>query len=468
VKIAFLHYHLKPGGVTTVLRHQVDALVGYADCIILSGAPPPSSFACPVYHIPGIGYDGGEAAAPPEKTAAAIKTVVHDHFGGPCDLLHIHNPILAKNHLFLDIIKSLQQSGLRLFLQVHDFAEDGRPGVYFRDVDYPQDCHYGVINLRDYHILINSGLDPEGLHHLPNCVVPFVFPPVSRTASYVLYPVRAIRRKNIGEVLLISLFLPKNDAIHITLPPNSPADFPSYNHWRSYVETHHLPVCFEMGTRGNFQNLVAAAQWILTTSIAEGFGFAFLEPWTAGKLLNGRILPEICREFSNHGIRLEHLYADIKIPQDWIGIQRIADRFRACLAVNRQAFGDIWPDDWLEDCLHTLQQSETIDFGMLDERFQTTIIDKIRQDSARRDEMIQLNPILETMFSMKNTSEIINRNRDQVVSRYHPDRYRERLIDIYTHILENPVQQCIDRKALLAAFLNFHNFSLLKWSPYHG
>ena len=469
MKIAFLHYHLKPGGVTTVLRNQVDALGGDADCIILSGAPPPSSFPCPVIHIPGIGYDENDAVAgPPEKTAAAIATALHDHFGEHCDILHIHNPLLAKNHLFLDIIRALQKLGLTLFLQVHDFAEDGRPGVFFYDGSYPQDCHYGVLNLRDYHILIDAGLVAEGVHYIPNGVVPFDASPVSPTESYGLYPVRAIRRKNIGEALLVSLFLPENDALYITQPPNSPADFPSYNHWKSYVKAHHLPVHFEMGTQRNFQRLVAGAKWVLSTSIAEGFGFAFLEPWTAGKLLTGRILPEICQDFLNRGIRLEHLYAGIQVPKDWIGSQCIVDRFHACLTVNRQAFGAIWPDEWLEDCLHTLQQNETIDFGMLDEGFQTTIIDKIRQDPAQRNELIRLNPILETMFSMKHPTEMIGHNRDRVVSLYHPDRYRERLIEIYTHILKRPVQQFIDKKALLSGFLYLNNFSLLKWSAYHG
>lgn len=466
MKIAFLHYHLKPGGVTTVLRHQVDALCRYAECIILSGAPPPSPFPCPVYHIPGIGYDDTQNYESPEEIADAIRTVIDDHFGNTCDLLHIHNPLLAKNHLFLDIVKSLQQSGMKLFLQVHDFSEDGRPGAFFRGTDYPENCHYGVLNLRDYHILMASGLAADGVHYIPNCVAPFDLPSVSRTESYVLYPVRAIRRKNIGEALLISLFLPENHALYITQPPNSRADFPSYDHWKSYVRTHHLPVQFEMGTQRDFVDLVAAAKWVLTTSITEGFGFAFLEPWTAGKLLQGRLLPDICQDFSDRGIQLMHLYAGIEIPQDWIGTQHLADRFHTCLGVNRQAFGDIWPDGWMGDFLNTLQKGETIDFGMLDENFQTVVIDKVRQEPAKRDDLIQLNPAFAAMLGMEDTPELISQNRDRVISLYHPDQYRERLFDIYTTILKRPVRHRIDRTALLSGFLTYRNFSLLKWSTY--
>jgi hypothetical protein len=57
----------------------------------------------------------------------------------------------------IKILKSLQKRGVNLFLQIHDFAEDGRPFDYFAD-EYPADCHNGVINQRDYEILLAAGL----------------------------------------------------------------------------------------------------------------------------------------------------------------------------------------------------------------------------------------------------------------------------------------------------------------------
>jgi hypothetical protein len=469
VKIAFLHYHLRPGGVTTVLRHQIQALKNDAALLVISGEPPPANFPCDVACIPGVGYAGrGDLSQGADQIADQVIDRIRRHFDGACDLLHIHNPLLAKNRLLPEIINSLQQSGLKLFLQVHDFAEDGRPGAFFKQAPYPQNCHYGVINLRDYHILANAGLQPDGLHYIPNCVLPFDDASDAPTGSYGLYPVRAIRRKNIGEALLLSLFLPGNDAIYITQPPNSAMDFPGYNHWRSYVARHTLPVHFEMGKHHNFHDLVSSAKWFLTTSITEGFGFAFLEPWTAGKHLIGRHLPEICKDFSSHGIRLGHLYNGILIPKDWIGRQRLHDRFRSCLEANQGKYETLWPDNWMAACLNRLEQEETIDFGMLDEDFQTVIIDMIRQYPAQRRALLQRNPSLYQLFYKGNTAELISLNRERVLSHYHLGRYRERLLGTYARILKKPVQQTIDRKVLLAGFLNFHNFSLLKWGPFHA
>jgi hypothetical protein len=49
--------------------------------------------------------------------------------------------------------------------------------------------------------------------------------PVAATAGLernrYLYPVRAIRRKNIGEALLASLFIPKGRTVAVTLPPTT-------------------------------------------------------------------------------------------------------------------------------------------------------------------------------------------------------------------------------------------------------
>jgi hypothetical protein len=469
VKIAFLHYHLNPGGVTTVLRHQLGALRDDAQLLVISGEAPPPDFPFKVACVPGVGYSSPDRqpqeAAP---IAQEIRQAIRRHFGEPCDLLHIHNPLLAKNHLFLDIIQSLQQSGMTLFLQVHDFAEDGRPLACYGDTPYPKDCHYGVINTRDFNNMLLAGLSPGGLHLLPNCIKPFEGTAEVVRESYVLYPVRAIRRKNIGEALLLSLYLPQGQSVFITQPPNSPADVPSYVGWKSFAAAHHLPVRFEMGRQRPFPSLVAAAAWMLTTSISEGFGFAFLDPWTAGKELKGRLLPDICQDFLDHAITLAHLYDGIQVPMEWWGRQHILDRFTDCLVSNRQAYGSLWPRTWEETCLSALQQSSSIDFGMLDEGLQKECLERLCRDPIRRQELLAGNRSLATMLTSDASRTTIARNQDRIASAYHPDRYREQLLRIYARILQRPVRHAIDRRRLLAAFLKPDRFSLLKWGAYHG
>ena len=59
--------------------------------------------------------------------------------------------------------------------------------------------------------------------------------------------------------------------------------------------------------------MVACSEAIVTTSVAEGFGLGFLEPWVFGKSLCGRNLPEITGDFTDHQIDLTNLYERLEV-----------------------------------------------------------------------------------------------------------------------------------------------------------
>ncbi len=63
----------------------------------------------------------------------------------------------------------------------------------------------------------------------------------------VLYPIRAIRRKNIGEAILLSLFFRHGQTLAVTLPPNSPSDIKSYEGWKIFVRDRKLNLEFDNG-----------------------------------------------------------------------------------------------------------------------------------------------------------------------------------------------------------------------------
>jgi hypothetical protein len=470
LKIAYLHYHLKLGGVTTVLRRQVQSLPPGTGAVVLSGEPSPDAFPAPVITVPGIGYDGTPGTEKPADTIAqSIDHRINGHFGGngKCDLIHIHNPTLAKNSQFLDILHHLQQRGYQLLLQIHDFAEDGRPSVYYRDTPYPANCHYSVINRRDYNLLLSSGLKPEGLHYLPNCIAMDYSPAqVGGGGDYVLFPVRAIRRKNIGEALLLSLFLPLDCPIYITLPPNSPPDFPSYHHWRHLVHDCRLPVRFEMGLRKDFPTLLQQARHVVSTSISEGFGFTFLEPWVAGQNLEGRIIPAICRDFSEAGIRLDHLYPRLDIPVEWIGRAKLLDRFQACYRHNRRIYGFAAQMPSAQAFTAPLLKAATIDFGLIDEPLQRLVIQSVLANPGRRKQLLHLNPRINRMGRKPPSSQRILHNRELIAKAYDQATYGERLRAIYRHVRRLSVRQHIDKFKLVHGFMQLSNFSLLKWNPY--
>ena len=466
MRIAFLHYHLKPGGVTTVIRHQIAALDGAAETLVLTGEPCPPGFPAATAHLPGLAYDTvRDPAWTVEAVAAAVKTAIGGRWPGGCDVLHVHNPTLAKNGLLPAVLKRLQQAGTKLFLQVHDFAEDGRPGAYAPD-PYPANCHYGVLNRRDLKILQTAGLCREGLHLLPNQVrPPAAADPPLPVADHVLYPVRAIRRKNIGEAVLFSCFLPAGGHLAVTLGPNSPADMGPYRCWKRFTTHHRLPVVWEAAARGDFSRLVQTARFLITTSVSEGFGFAFLEPWTAGKLLWGRRLPAVCDDFARNGIDLEHLYPSLPVPIAWLDRQRWRTRWLNAAVAARTAFGQPLNPETAEAAFERLAAADTIDFGLLDETLQAEILERCLQSDAGRGDLVALNPYLANSGKIPNPAALIRANAAAVSRHYSQAADRRRLLDAYAGV-QQPVVHRIDKQRLLDAFFDLNRFSLLRWGSW--
>ncbi|WP_372678161.1 hypothetical protein [Desulfosarcina sp.] len=466
MKVAFVHYHLKTGGVTTVLKRQVEAIHGFFDTLVLTGDRATCELPCPVVEIPELGYDQPGVSTPAaDMVAGRALEALNEKWPGGCDVLHVHNPTLAKNRQFLQIIKKLQQAGVNLFLQIHDFAEDGRPDLYFNE-DYPADCHFGVINARDADILIEAGLDRAGLHHIPNAVQGLAGNGGRCPKKPILYPVRAIRRKNLGEAILLSMFLDNEQHIAVTQPPNSPMDTASYRDWVDWVRQHHLRVDFEAGTRVAFPVLIGNSASMVTTSISEGFGLAFLEPWTAGKLLWGRRLGKICADFEENGIRLDYLYDQFNVPLAWIDARTFSRDWHLSVFNAADRYGHPVVVDRVNRAFARLTRSETIDFGLLSEKFQRQLIARLIADPSAKVELVRLNPWLSHPGEVSNPSAIIENNRRAIMQNYGAEQYRRRLMAIYDQVAQYPVCHQIDKRALRESFFDLDRFSLLQWGAY--
>jgi glycosyltransferase involved in cell wall biosynthesis len=466
MKIVLIHYHLKTGGVTTVIQRQAAALQAAGwDLMILTGEAPPDDFPFNASFIPGLGYEHlleGDHSA--ENVFRSILNAIQRRWPGGPDVVHIHNPTLAKNKILQTILKKLQSAGMTLLCQIHDFAEDGRPGAYF-DESYVGDCHYAVVNQRDYQLLIDAGLDPMGCHMLPN---PISTLDVQSLAPHdeqapVLYPIRAIRRKNIGEAILLSLYIKPPGWVQITLPPNSPNDIGPYNHWRDFVERHRLSIQFESGLKKDFAALMQECRFVLTTSITEGFGFAFLESWCMGKALWGRLLPDICEGFIDAGIRLDHLYLHLVVPIHWLDADSLREQWKAAMHSASERYNFPLSKHQIDDAWRVAATDDFIDFGLLSEPFQRQVIEKVMAESAAYHQLIGLNPFLSRPGPPEISGDLIEHNGASVVQHYSAENYAIRLMHIYTHVANTKIRQSIDKDTLLSAFLSPHNFSLLKW-----
>ena len=462
-----MHYHLKTGGVTTVIKQQLEVIERQCDTLVITGYSSPKPFPANHVIIPELAYTNDfEGSFNPDDVAHKIQKAIYSRFNGPCDVLHVHNPTLAKNKQFLKILNSLQERGINLFLQIHDFAEDGRLLVYFAE-DYPADCHYGVINLRDYETMLKAGLKKKGLHRIANAVNPsHLKGQPGREKSNVLYPIRAIRRKNIGEAILLSMFFRRHQPLTITLPPNSPADINSYKGWKTFVKKQNLNIEFDKGLTHDFGAMILSADFLITTSITEGFGFSYLEPWILVKLLWGRKLPAICRDFEMNGIRLNHLYTKLCVPVEWIGLRRFYEKWSQCVSRVSRCFNIAITNALIRNAFDSITQQGIIDFGVLDEVSQKRVLVSLMNSRKNSEKLIQLNPFLNNPGSVTDQSELIRYNQEAIFQHYNLKAYGDRLREIYRKVSNLKVKHRIDKTVLKSEFFNLEDFSLLKWSEY--
>lgn len=443
MRVAIVHYHRRPGGVASVMAATLQALGDQAQVAVLVGGPAGERAPTPYRLTPGLDYTDGLPQVGAAHLADVLEQTASAALQGRPDLWHIHNHALGKHPAATAAFAELGRRGHRLLLQVHDFAEDGRPADYGRlraalgaDLErllYPagSHIHYAALNRRDHALLGHAGVPEEQRHLLPNPVRPLngALPPAPADGP-ILYPTRAIRRKNIGEALLWSALAPPGQRFALTLAPTSPQDNIPYQRWRSFAARHQLPVQFEVGAApdADFPALVRSASAFLTTSVAEGFGLAFLEPWLSQRPLAGRNLPELTTDFAREGLRLGHLYNALLVPAEWIDTATLRARVEAALADLYRQAGRPLPPDAADRARAAMGTDTHLDFGRLDEELQESVIARLRADPAQGE---RLHP--PRLVTAPPPADLAH-NRRIARARYSLPSYGARLLSIYANL----------------------------------
>ena len=480
MRVAIVHYHLQQGGVTRVIEHAVRALEGgEEDVLLISGQAPEAPMPAPVLVVPELAYDTRKPADP-ARLLEGLERAAETHWNGLPDLWHVHNPSLGKNSALPEVLWRLLEKGQRLLLQPHDFAEDGRadnyrrlrraharlaPATPWNEWIYPaiQGVAYALINPRDAAFLQAAGLPETRCHLLPNPVhVASEWPvdnPVDETVDkgrLWLYPTRAIRRKNLGELLLWAALGEPDDRFGVTLSPRNPKERPGYEAWKALAAELGLPVEFELGEGADFTRLVRQACALVTTSITEGFGLAYLESWLLDRPLVGRDLPEITAQFKMEGMRLDHLYERCEVPLDWIDRPALERAIRGALQRTAAAYGIDYGPEAVARVRAAWIRNGRIDFGRLDESFQSTILRRVAGSRTARTEITPPFPALPE-------SEVLDTNRRIVHEAHDLPSYSERLRAIYRQLLEDAAPPAsIDADRLLTEFLAPERLWLLR------
>ena len=476
-----VHYHLRRGGVTRVIEATRDILTERGDdVLILSGeAPLEDARSEGVRIVPALNYRKTGSSVVAETLAEELKKEAVLHFGGLPDVWHFHNPTLAKNVLFPTVIRELASQGEKIILQLHDFAEDGRPGNYtsqrsffdsesnFEETLYhvARQIHYATINQRDHDFLRAAGIRAANLHVIPNAIPDLAVTttpadrPFSKNKLFALYPSRGIRRKNIGELLLLALIYGDRVDFATSLSPENPDWKVIHDGWVSLVEELKLPVTLGIadGPGFSFFDLLGWADFIVTTSIAEGFGLAFLEPWIVGKPVMGRNLPEITRDFSANGIEMNNLYERIDVPLDWLDEEALGEAIESMLRRSYLAYNCQLPRSAVKQTMKAWVRRGRIDFGVLSEPFQIEILRMLREDASRLD-LISIPPL--ALY----TGREITERRDTIRRVYSLSNYGELLEAMYGKVEAVSAGKVtwLPTKKVLNQFLNPSRLNLLR------
>ncbi len=246
---------------------------------------------------------------------------------------------------------------------------------------YPN-IKYISINRYDRMRLIEHGIEEENIYYVPNSIDPSIIPPDDRSQElreeivknerldpavrFILYPVRCVRRKNVEEAMfLVQLFnmvaggassrSEYSSKIHyhllVSIRPASGDDAQYADRLVAFATENHLPVTIGLDglvslqrefdsrnpaklRRYSIGDLYRVADLVMTTSILEGFGFTYLEPWLLDRAVIGRSIPFITPDFQATGMKLGHLYTALIVDrQDFKDIgQKLATPDKALQA----------------------------------------------------------------------------------------------------------------------------------------
>jgi len=228
---------------------------------------------------------------------------------------------------------------------------------------YPStpNIEYIAINTNDYERLLDHGIEPKRIWYLPNSVDNSLLQceepcqnlrellnrekGIDPEAAILYYPVRAIPRKNVEEAIyLLRLLnnvateqeyrekydLDKKFHLVVSLSGASEEERRYSNKLQEFARNNNLPVTIDVSDlvglhreydpddpsriiKYGVADMYSIARMTVSTSILEGFGFVFIEPWLAGQCIIGRNIHSVTIDFAKAGISLDHLYSTLLV-----------------------------------------------------------------------------------------------------------------------------------------------------------
>lgn len=454
--LVVFHYHLLAGGVRSSLRNGLLALGRTGSArkwlirLLVGRAAGIESFAA---ELKSVGFavepvvdrrlDYAEQVWPDvasfrRQSLQLARWLLSQAVGDT--VFWLHNPTLGKNPLvtaaWVEAAKlaEAEQAAYRFLYHIHDFAECGRIENLRRlrglgatggiSECYPAtgNVGYATLNQADGERLVLAGVPRQRVFRLPNVVthIAAAEPQQSSTGRigrgiaafarkegyhfvekrpWWVLPIRLIRRKNVLEALLVAALAKEPPQLLVTLDATSAQERPYAEAVKALVkrERHPLVIGFGaelVGTAFDLPALLAAAATVVTTSLLEGFGFAFLDAAMNGGSLMGRDVPDVTSDFKAAGFPDKGLYRQFLVPlskADGARLQSLAAQLTGNLKALGMSSSQVL--DAFEQQLMECYGRDRVDFGMLDLATQTKVLSQLRHP-ARVREWQDLNPHL--------------------------------------------------------------------------
>jgi hypothetical protein len=442
-ELVIFHYHLLAGGVTDVIVQGVMALARFSHLFksitLVCGrkentenvynkiqahcSEHGSSVKLAIKIVPELDYlnriDGTDAL---KKKISLLKNKLVADFSSETAIWWIHNYQLGKNPVFSEAVLQIVDSKIfqRIILQIHDFPEAGRPHNMIKlkkIVTHPlypvaAAVRYIVINMRDRDILLKAGLPKELIYLVENPITSFTGQrstprrvrsilaeyarqfgqTVNDDTVLTIYPIRAIRRKNVLEAGLLTKLLSPKALLMVTLPGVSHSER-SYSGFveRCYRENL-IPGFFGIGLDLaelgiSFPSLLSASSLMCCSSVQEGFGYPYLQSLLLGIPLVARKL-DVMDGFIN---MFDHypsvFYTALHVPLEVGEKRQLRREYLSYIKTLHNALPPALLQTLTDEVEH-LFHNDLIDFSFLSFNLQRTIL--ARTESPEYRELVRL------------------------------------------------------------------------------
>ncbi len=366
MKLIVLHSHYRPGGVRRVIElalpHLARALRPPVSEIVLAGADTPEEpwrahlevLVNPVpvrYAVaPALGYVSEQKQTGTRQMTAQLRSFLSgllDGISAEGGLVWAHNPGLGRNLLLSRALeKACAARGIPLVLHHHDLWFDNRwqrwnemrahgfsslAQVAATIFPATRNVRHIAINQADAVVLqrhfprqsgwlpnpaSGSGVPrPEGIREARR----WLSEQLGEDAPVWLMPCRLLRRKNIGEALLLTRWLRPEAWLVTTAGVTSPEEQPYAERLRKAAAKGQWPLRMGILSRAGrdapgVADLLGASEAILLTSLQEGFGLPYIEAAVARRALLARNLPNITPDLAAWGLRFPQAYNEVLVP----------------------------------------------------------------------------------------------------------------------------------------------------------